>query len=260
MIAPSALLPAAALLLLAAPATAHAPAPPEPVVRKSDRYWVETYSDASAARILHDAEAYRQEVTRRWLGRPPKDWPMPVPIVVKLNLPANGTHIVPGRVFCYLELLGKTEPEAEEALRHEMVHAVVQHEVPTPPGTYAPRWLHEGVAVADEVLYYDYPRRLGEKLGRTPLKAFFPLLHLPEEFNGDAFYGQAASLVLYIRQKYGTERLWTFYMTGRRFGYEAASWLNFGRSLAMFEREWTAWTYSLDSPYPRSLRGTTPPR
>jgi hypothetical protein len=234
-----------------------APAPAE--VKKSTNFLVDAPDAAAATRILHDAEHHRRDFARKWLGRDLGDWSVPVPIVVRLTdaEPANGHQagVAGSRRIIYLELIGKDTFEAEESLRHEVGHAVISREVDDD----APRWLHEGVCVADELLHGDYPRRLREQIGRTHLEQFFPLQILPFYFDGDAFYGQAASLVYFIRERWGTEGLWHFYRAGRKDGWEAAAGEALRMPLGLLEREWTAWTYSLDSPYPRTLRGATPP-
>lgn len=224
---------------------------------KSRNFMVEAPSEVCAARVLYDAERHRLDFGRKWFGRELRDWTIPVPIVVTVDqkVSPNGYQRSVGRLFVYLEVLGRDELEAEDALRHEVGHAVIHRELDAD----APRWLHEGVCVADELLYGDYPRRLNDLVGRTPLGEFLGLTDIPRHFNGNAFYGQSASLVCYLRARWDADRLWLFYRVGRERGWEVASEWALHTPLHVLERQWTEWTYSLDSPYPRAIRGTAPP-
>lgn len=233
-----------ALLLLAASAQAG-------VVERSENFYVDAPNEVCAKRVLYDAERARVDFCRKWFGHDPV-WKAPVPIVVKIRpFGDNGYMKTIGNSLVYIELIGKDDLEAEEVLRHEVGHVVIHNELGD-----APRWLHEGVCVADELLYGDYPRRFRDKLGHLNLWFLLPLDGIPPWFDGDAFYGQSASLICFIRQRWGIEGLWMFYRLGHKHGWEAAAAGACHMPLSLLEKEWTEWTHSLESPYPRSLRGT----
>lgn len=223
------------------------------------RNFVVTAPDARlAARVAYDAEAARVRFARVFLRREPADSPYPHPIILRSPRPGllfpeeeNGLAKKLGGVINYLEFVSDSEAFFEEIISHEVCHLMMAEEM---GGDYGTRWFGEGMAVYFETLDRGYPKRLGERVGLSPLVDFLDRDDFSPEHKFPYTYGQAYSVVRYLMDTYG-DAVWDFHAASRAVGVETACLRVFNISVEQLDADWRASLSSMTSPYPLSLRG-----
>ncbi len=200
---------------------------------------------AVAAAVLAQAERFRDEVAREWLGEPLPPSVGRATINIELTegenraftWPAGG----PDRKYHKVWLTASRAEAVGSTLRHEVAHLVLHTRYPGE----LPAWADEGIASL-----YDDPSRVETrrsiiawyaKAGNWPeLAGILSAVQIPAD--DQAAYSVAASLTAYLLSRGNKATLIAFAIAGKQDGWDRALAEYYGIvNVAELDRAWWRW-------------------
>ncbi len=214
-------------------------------VAASQDFNVLASDQALAEAVLAQAEVFRREIAKEWLGQELSRGAGPAMITVVesqgedsgLTWPIDD----PKRKFHKVWLRTSEERALGSTLRHEITHVVLATQFPN----HLPAWVEEGIAsLSDDPERLEIRRRM---LGRHLLSRDGP--HLNAMFEAPTVptshrstYSLAASVVEYLLTRADKATLLRFAVTGRDQGWDRAVQEHYGfRTVSDLETAWHAW-------------------
>lgn len=200
---------------------------------KTENFIIDSPAFELSQEIGKQAEDYRRQIARKWIGRELPTWIIPCIIFVSLeNNNYAWTYHYQGQLRG-ISIRGSREDIFKHSLPHEITHAVML----TYFGETLPRWCDEGLAVCGEK---DCPHRLQGRWGKQPLRDLFEVQDYPREW--EPFYGQGYSVTIYLIKKYDHQILFKFIRQGKStLGWEEACRINLRCSIKELDVSWRKW-------------------
>lgn len=218
-------------------------------------------------------EELRGHLQQTWLGEKETDWTPKCVVVVHRSLRGYTARLGPGSATSSgcasiefedgkvsarrIDLRADAADWLSAALPHELTHVLLADHF---SGRQPPRWADEGLAILAEPDAKRTQRfRAFEKgLARNATYSARDLLTLadyPDASRREAFYWQSASLVAYLAEREGTEKVLEFVTLALDRGYEPALKQVFGiASLADLDARWKPLLTAHDRPAPLAER------
>lgn len=205
-------------------------------------------TDESFARsVLQQAERYRAEIARQWLGRPLPEGVGRTIINVTFSTDHDRglTWAMDGSERRFHNIYLNTQPDRaiESTLAHEIAHTVLATRYPHP--RRLPEWIEEGIASS----YDDEQRRAQRRelvawwMETDSVPSLEKLLTLRAVSAEDATaYTAASSLVDYLLTKQDRATLLRFAEEGVRSGWDRALQIHYGlASVSALQTTWIQW-------------------
>ncbi|MCO8121746.1 hypothetical protein NHH03_08360 [Stieleria sp. TO1_6] len=220
---------------------------------RTQNFLVHAPNQQLAQSVADNAEKFRDDLAKYWLGRPLPAWPTPCPIEVVAgpNLAAQGVTTYnrqPVGNF-QMKVIGTPERILDSVLPHEVSHTVLA----THFGRPLPRWADEGICTTVEhaAERQKHEAKLREFLS-TRRGIAMNQLFLLTEYPSDMLpmYAQGYSVCRFLIEQSGPKRFISFledYMRSpswtanvqQHYGYE---------SLAQLQSQWLAWVAAGSGP------------
>ncbi len=216
------------------------------VSHRTTNFVVEAPTRELARRVAEQAEAYRVQIAREWLGHELPAWSRPCPIRVKLTRGEAGGltsfGFDRGRVADQdMMVEGRVDRILSSALPHEITHTIFAAYFGGP----MPRWADEGASLLSE----DQRERLRQdqiaagllsRRGDLPLARLFQIEDYPTDLLG--FYGQGYSISRFLIEMGGRPRFLQFVREGSQAGWDTATRTHYGLAdVRELDRAWRAW-------------------
>jgi hypothetical protein len=204
-------------------------------------------TQAYAAEVLKNAEAWRKEIARQWLGEelPPSLGKTTVNVSFSDKRDAGRTWAVDDARRRYHTLYLATTPDRAigSTLAHEIVHVVLATRFPHP--NRLPAWIEEGIASS----YDDQGRQETRRqhisyyirTGQWPdIESVLNCRTIAARRQDD--YTVASSLTEFLLSRGDRQRLLEFGQSANRAGYDAALSKFYGiNNTPDFQRAWQEW-------------------
>lgn len=203
-------------------------------------------------------ESLRTKLAARWLADPQREWTPKCDLVLHTSEEGYLREVgAAGRSTAASTLIDRTAGRVslrridvkatrpgwhEGALGHELTHVLLADRF----ARHAlPRWVDEGVAILADTS--DKQRRHRQDLEQAlaarrefRLIELVTLIDYPEAHRWGAFYGQSASLVEFLVERFGERPFLDFVEAAGKQGYERALATAYQLSTAELERQWRA--------------------
>jgi len=230
----------AAVLVLGAASLA-----PAAGVAFNDNFSVLAADRATADAVLAQAETFRKQIARQWLGRALPDGAGPTMITV-VNSPSEDRGLTwpiddPKRKYHKVWLTTSPDRALGSTLRHEITHVVFATRFPR----RLPAWVEEGIASLG-----DDPERSqirARVIGRMARAGDWPRLETVFQdatlsASHQAEYSIATSVVEYLLSRADRATLLRFAATGRDRGWDRAAQEHYGlRGIGDLQAAWQTW-------------------
>ena len=232
----------ATLLLCAALVSA---APADLGLASSDNFIVHAPSQQLADGVLHQAEQYREELARAWLGAPLAAGDGPVIIHVRISAELDHAAMLPSklpqRTHTILSLKTSREMACGATLPHELLHCVLA----TRYGEKLPVFAQEGCAgEQDDAEVRAVRRRILAQMsttGRYPrLRTVLDQGHIAA--TDQTAYTVSCSLAEFLFARRNRTTFLQFAVDGASGGWDAAARRHYGyQTLTELETDWHRW-------------------
>jgi hypothetical protein len=217
-----------------------------------------------AQQFALQAEKYRVEKAKQWLGYEMPAWGKPCPVEIQVtNGGAGGATSFAfdnGAVLDqHMHIEGPVDRLYVSVLPHEITHTVFAYYFRCP----VPRWADEGGAVlSEDDIERDRHDRLCRHILNTPgraipLRQLFALKDYPNDVM--ALYAQGFSVVNYLVQAKGRQTFLLFVRDGMTYGWDRAVASHYGyRDVDELEQAWRAHLRATKRQPMQFARGLTP--
>ena len=211
----------------------------------NDNFSVLASDQATADAVLAQAETFRKEIARQWLGKELPAGAGPTMItVVDSRLEDRGlTWPIDNPKRKYHKVWLRTSPDRApgSTLRHEITHVVFATQFPH----RLPAWVEEGIAsLGDDPERSQIRARVIRRLARAGdwprLETVFREPTIPTSHQAE--YSIATSVVEYLLSRADGATLLRFAATGRDQGWDRAAEEHYGlRSVGDLQAAWQTW-------------------